>query len=1076
MNRQPLIDQYFRWVVHHPRSIVLASALLITLVGSFVLQITKDTRADAFLSDDNPALVYRDKVKELFGLSDPMVVAVVAPDSIFTPEALNTIHKLTQVIRDLNNIDPDRVTSLATENNIRGTDEGLEVNAFFSENIFDDNPIADQKQANQIRDAIRNFPLYQGSLVANDESASLIVAELLDEDQSTDTYHLLLNTLDNMELPDGITLHVAGEGAIAGYLGSYIDADAQRLNPLAGLVITIMLFIAFMRVVPTLMANVIIMASAALTLGTMAAVDVPFYVITNALPVILIGISVADSIHIYSEYFERRALHPQETIQESIVESMKVMWRPTTLTTLTTAAGFLGLAIAAYMPPFRAFGIFTAIGVSVAWLYSITFLPAVMSLLKTEPPKRFIKQQQSQQHDGFARLMMSFGKLTTRHSLATVFITAVIFLVGLLSASKIVINEVSIDTFHPSEPIHRADKIINEKFDGTYYLNIVIETQEPEGMFEPHVLNKMEQLQLYVDTLPNVQSSTSIVDYLKQMNKSLNEGQQNFYVLPQNKDLIAQYFLLYSASSDPTDFEEEVDYNYQLANIRVEMNTGAYQDIKPVVESLDAYVKTQFNDEQVSAHLSGRVNLTYHWIKDLGQSHFTGMLIALMLVWTVASLLFRSATAGLFALLPVASSVLLIYSAMVILNIPLGIGTSMFAAVAIGLGVDFAIHTIDRLRGYYQNTLSMEKTLALFYPSTGRALLFNVLAIALGFGVLMTSQVIPLRNFGAIVALSVTVSFLMSMSLLPALVKLLKPKFVIDRKENTMIPGPSTSIVGICMGLLLSGLLIAPNIVEANDKGHDKISFPSKNASLPKGSWVMKNVKEVDEGQHVIRKLTMTMIDKRQKKRVRETMTYRKYFGEEKRTVLFYLSPRNVKDTGFLTYDYPQADKDDDQWLYLPAMRKARRISASDRGDYFLGTDLTYEDIKNEGKPELTDYHYTTIGKENLNGIETLLIEGIPVDKTTAEELGYGKVHSWVNPENWIVLKSEIWDVKLNPLKTVVNEDIKLIDNIWTRHKITVNNHKTQHQTELVFSEVDYKTDISDKLFTRQALTRGVPK
>ena len=92
----------------------------------------------------------------------------------------------------------------------------------------------------------------------------------------------------------------------------------------------------------------------------------------------------------------------------------------------------------------------------------------------------------------------------------------------------------------------------------------------------------------------------------------------------------------------------------------------------------------------------------------------------------------------------------------------------------------------------------------------------------------------------------------------------------------------------------------------------------------------------------------MELIDRRGKSRVRETMGYRRYYGEEKRTVLFYQSPTNVRGTGFLTYDYPNADTDDDQWLYLPALRKVRRISSSDRGDYFLGTDFTYEDIKKE--------------------------------------------------------------------------------------------------------------------------------
>jgi hypothetical protein len=220
----------------------------------------------------------------------------------------------------------------------------------------------------------------------------------------------------------------------------------------------------------------------------------------------------------------------------------------------------------------------------------------------------------------------------------------------------------------------------------------------------------------------------------------------------------------------------------------------------------------------------------------------------------------------------------------------------------------------------------------------------------------------------------------------------------------------------------------------------------------------------------------MKMIDRRGKVRQRETLTFRKYYGLEKRTVLFYQSPKNVKDTGFLTYDYPDADKDDDQWLYLPALRKARRISASDRGDYFLGTDFTYEDIKKEGKFELSDYHFKTIEKSSLRGKEVLLLEAVAVDEETAKELGHSKVLAWVDTSNWIVLKSQSWDINQNELKTAVMSDIRLIDGIWTRHNLIVDNHKTGHHTEFSFSQVDYNTEVKDRIFTRQSLTRGVPK
>jgi outer membrane lipoprotein-sorting protein len=241
----------------------------------------------------------------------------------------------------------------------------------------------------------------------------------------------------------------------------------------------------------------------------------------------------------------------------------------------------------------------------------------------------------------------------------------------------------------------------------------------------------------------------------------------------------------------------------------------------------------------------------------------------------------------------------------------------------------------------------------------------------------------------------------------------------------------------------------------------------------PEGIDIAKRINARDEGKAVSRKLTMEMVDRRGKKRVRETRGYRKYFGTEKRTVIFYLQPKNVKGTGFMTYDYPDANRDDDQWLYLPAMRKVRRISASDRGDYFLGTDFSYEDIKKETKVGIEDYHWKTVGEEQIDGHRSYVVEAIPINKATAKELGYGRVRVWVDADIWMVRKSEFWDTRGNHLKTTLTKDIRKLQGIWTAHTIEVKHHKTGHFTRFTFSDIDYARGVKDNMFTQQALRRG---
>ena len=268
--------------------------------------------------------------------------------------------------------------------------------------------------------------------------------------------------------------------------------------------------------------------------------------------------------------------------------------------------------------------------------------------------------------------------------------------------------------------------------------------------------------------------------------------------------------------------------------------------------------------------------------------------------------------------------------------------------------------------------------------------------------------------------------------------------------------------------LLLSSISVAIFVSVA------PLSFAADKEGQPSGMEIAKRINARDEGISVSRNLRMEMIDRHNKKRVRETRGFRKYYGDEKRTVIFYLKPKNVKETAFLTYDYAQAEQDDDQWLYLPAMRKVRRISASDRGDYFLGTDFTYEDIKKERKVSIEDYTWKSVGEEVIDGHHCYIVESIPVNKQVAKELGYSKVLSWVDSKIWMARQSRRWDIRGNELKTIYTRDIRQVQNIWTAHIIEISNHKTGHTTRFLFSDIDYSKGVKDKVFTQQALRRGL--
>jgi len=768
-------------VTRFPKATIMLGCALIVWCAIYVPTLVKDTRSDAFLPADEPALVYRDKVKDVFGLTDPMVIAVVnnGPKGIFNQDSLALVDWLTEQVGRLKNVDPDRVTSLATENNITGYEDGMLVEPFWK------SVPTSQEKVDKIRAAVMDFPLYMGSLVAEDGSGTLIVAEVLDQTKAQDLYQELRQLASHAPKGKGDQIFVAGEGAVSGYLGTYIDIDAQRLNPIAALVITTVLLIAFRSLRAAMLPNLVVLGTVAAAIGLMAATGVKFFVITNGLLPVLIGIAVADSIHIFSQYYEESARHPSEGSREIVVRTMVQLWRPITMTTLTTQAGFLALYLVSVMPPMKYFGLFAMVGVGAAWFFSVTVVPCWLSLLKLKPSPAYRPEDGADgvKMDAFGRAMTKFGRIVIKKPTLVLVLACATAVLGIYGAANLELNEARIRIFQKDEPIVRSDTAINAVFDGVHYLDILIETPEPEDIFRPEALKKIEALQAHMETLPHVGGSTSVVDYLKQMNRSLNEGRADAYALPEDKDLIAQYFLLYSSTADPTDFQEEVDYDYRLANVRITMNSGKYSDEKVVVDAAQSYLDTVFNvpdgNPVAQANLSGRVNVDYHWIRRLGETNWGSVGVALLLVWLMAAIAFRSIVAGLIAVLPVTLTVLLVYAVMSFSGIWLSISTSMFAAIAIGLGVDFSVHTIERLEVLIRDEhRSLDESIALLYPTTGRALLFNFLALALGFGVMATSKVVVLQEFGSIVALAVTISFFSSLTLLPVIAKVFRPAFL----------------------------------------------------------------------------------------------------------------------------------------------------------------------------------------------------------------------------------------------------------------------------------------------------------
>jgi hypothetical protein len=191
---------------------------------------------------------------------------------------------------------------------------------------------------------------------------------------------------------------------------------------------------------------------------------------------------------------------------------------------------------------------------------------------------------------------------------------------------------------------------------------------------------------------------------------------------------------------------------------------------------------------------------------------------------------------------------------------------------------------------------------------------------------------------------------------------------------------------------------------------------------------------------------------------------------------MFFLEPADVKDTAFLTYDYDDAEKDDDQWLYLPALRKTKRIASSDKTNAFMGSDFSYADMT---KRELENYDFRLLKEVRVGDAETWLIESVPRSKRIIEQYGYTKSVSFVRKDNFVVIRGVNWVRDGNRLKYMDIRKLELIDGIWVPteiHMTTKKDKMTLHKTILKFENVKFKQGLDEGLFTVRQLEKGVPR
>jgi hypothetical protein len=336
--------------------------------------------------------------------------------------------------------------------------------------------------------------------------------------------------------------------------------------------------------------------------------------------------------------------------------------------------------------------------------------------------------------------------------------------------------------FAAADPVKLADQLLGERLGGFNFLDVAVTAPAPGGLMDTAALTAIADLKRSISALPEVTKVAAIDDYVSLMHQALTGAEPG--VLPQEPGAPAQYMFLYESSAAPDDFRQRIDYDHQHALLRAQLATDRYSATQPAVQALDALLADWQAQSGLAAVVSGRVAVNEGWMSVLAQNHFRGLGLAVLLVFAVTAIAMRGFGPALLAMVPVGGGILFIYAIMGAFRIDIAPATSMSAAIATGLGVDFGIHLIAYLRKRLAAGASLTEALDERFALVARACFYSALALGVALAVICLSSAPPLRWFGVLVGAGALGSLLGALLLIPAVLSLTGPALLGRSRGN----------------------------------------------------------------------------------------------------------------------------------------------------------------------------------------------------------------------------------------------------------------------------------------------------
>ncbi len=755
--------QWAELVIKNRLKTVFFTIVVFLIMAAGLMQIQASHNYRVFFSDKNPDLLTFEKFEETYTKNDNFLF-VVKPKSgsIDQPFVAQATEEFTA--RAWTIPFAIRVDSITNFQHTYAIDDDLIV-----EDLIEDASSLSQAEIAKRVDIALNEPLLAGNLVALDRGASGINVTLqypgLSEGELPEAINFARALVAEFE-QDYPDLRIALTG-ISALNAAFFEATINDAETLYGpmflvlIVITWLVIRSFSGVVATVLVITFATMAAMGFAGWAGIIISPF---SGSAPVVILTLAIVDSIHILITMVQRMRVGDDKI--EAIKESIRVNFLAVSITSLTTIIGFLALNFSD-APPFNALGNISAVGIAAAWFYSLTFLPALLAILP------FNVQTYSDKSRGpLQEAINKLAEFVIARARATLVFVSILFIGLACAIPTIDLNDQWVEYFDDRVEFRGDAKFAINHLTGLYILEYSVPAGAPGAISEPKYLQDLDDFAIWLREYSKVRHVYTYTDVIKRLSKNMHADDPSFYKIPEERELAAQYLLLYELSLPyGLDLNDRIDIDKSSTRVSVTLDEITTGETRQFLKEVDAWWEARSPGNEVYG-----TGATYLFsfisernIKDM----IGGNIVAVVLISMIMMLALKSFSFGLLSIIPNVAPLIMTFGVWALLVGEVGMAAATVSATSLGIIVDNTVHILTKYqRAREELMLSIEDAIRYTFDTVGAAVVANALILAFGFSVLMFSSFKITGDMGTLTALAIIIALIVDLLLLPALLML----------------------------------------------------------------------------------------------------------------------------------------------------------------------------------------------------------------------------------------------------------------------------------------------------------------